>query len=268
MEKPPIIIGGCPRSGTTLVRVMLDSHPNIACGPELKALPLVAKSFQDMKKSLHKHLQAFYPISEADLAGLYGDLAKSLLEPYRRKTGKPRIAEKTPQNIGAFPLLVDMLPGSPLIHVIRDGRDVVCSLLKKKWFDPFTGKPLAYTRDARAAADYWRQVITIARRPQGPAFAAVYHEVRYEDLVRDPEPTLKRLLAFIGEPWDPAALEFDRHAHDLTPGRTTAREVSQSLHANSMGRWRSELTAGDKAAIKEVAGAMLIDLGYCSDLDW
>jgi hypothetical protein len=74
-------------------------------------------------------------------------------------------------------------------------------------------------------------------------------------------------LAFVGEPWDPAVLEFNKHSHDLTPGRTTAREVGLSLHGNSIGRWRDELSADDKAAIKEMAGALLMELGCCGDLD-
>jgi hypothetical protein len=268
MSMPPIIIGGCPRSGTTLLRVMLDSHPNIACGPELKAIHLVAMAFATMHKAFGENLQAHYGISEQRLAGIFGDQIKALLEPYRRRTGKPRIAEKTPQNIEVFPFLFHLLPGSPLIHVIRDGRDVVCSLLAERWVSPITGNVLDYTQDPRQAAEFWVKTLVDARPMRGRGYAGVYTEVRYEDLVQKPEPTLKRLLDFIGEPWDPAVLDFHRRAHDLPSAESGSRGVDRPLHEQSIGRWRRDLGERERAAVKEVAGATLMELGYCRDLDW
>jgi protein-tyrosine sulfotransferase len=268
MPKSPIIIGGCPRSGTTLLRVMLDSHPNIVCGPELKAIHLIAMAFATMHRAFGANLKEHYDISDERLAEIFGDQIRALLDPYRRKSGKSRIAEKTPQNIDVFPFLYHLLPGSPLIHVVRDGRDVVCSLLAQTWDNPLTGSALAYTRDAGKAAEFWVSTMTNAKPLRGRAYAEVYAEVRYEDLVLRPEPTLRRLLQFIGEPWDAAVLSFDRQPHDLPATEAGSRDVSRPLHAASIGRWQRDLRARDKAVVKEVAGQTLLELGYCADLDW
>jgi len=268
MPKPPVIIGGCPRSGTTLLRVMLDSHPNIACGPELKAIHMVVMAFATMHKTFGTNLKANYDISDEHLAGIFGDQIKALLEPYRRKAGKPRVAEKTPQNIDVFPFLFHLLPGSPLIHVIRDGRDVVCSLLAESWDNPISGEALNYTQDPRRAAEFWVRAIVDTRPMRGRGYAGVYTEVRYEDLVRQPEPTLRRLLQFIDEPWDPTMLEFHRRPHDLPSTESGSRGVDRPLQIGSIGRWRRDLSESDKAIVKDVAGATLIELGYAADLDW
>jgi hypothetical protein len=266
--KPPIIIGGCPRSGTTLLRVMLDSHPNIACGPELKAIPNVAMLFAQVHKAHSGHLQRHHGISGPTLARIFGAQIKSLLEPYRLRRGKPRIAEKTPDNFEVFRLLAFMLPGSPLINVIRDGRDVVCSLLTQKWLRPSTGNPISFTRNARRAAELWVDSITRTRSLTTPKYRRIYHELRYEDLVNAPEPTLKALFAFLEEPWDPVVLGFDRIDHDPTNSAEEWRKVMRPVDRSAIGRWRRDLSPADKEIVKEVAGRTLIDLDYCRDLDW
>jgi len=247
---------------------MLDSHPNIACGPELKAIHLVAMAFATMHNAFGANLKANYDISDERLAEIFGDQIKALLEPYRRRTGKPRVAEKTPQNIEVFPFLFHLLPGSPLIHVIRDGRDVVCSLLAEKWENPLTGQILDYTQDAGKAAAFWVKALTQTEPMRSRGYAGVYAEVRYEDLVLRPEPTLRQLFQFIDEPWDPAVLQFNERAHDLPPSESGSRGVREPLHPASIGRWRRDLNGRDKSVVKEIAGTALIDLGYATDLDW
>jgi Sulfotransferase family len=145
---------------------------------------------------------------------------------------------------------------------------VVCSLLSETWRSPLTGDVLAYTQDAGKAAEFWVGTMTNVKPMRGRGYAAVYAEVRYEDLVLRPEPTLRRLLQFIDEPWDAAVLHFDRHPHDLPATESGSRSVARPLNAGSIGRWQRDLSARDKAVVKEVAGRTLIELGYCADLDW
>jgi hypothetical protein len=268
MTRPPIFAGGAGRSGTTLLRVILDSHPNIACGPELKVTPALCRLWQDFQTSLSPPLRE-YLLTPNDINAIFAQTIVSLLEKYRQKSGKLRVAEKSPNNVFFFEHLNHMFPDSPLIHVIRDGRDVVCSLLTMQWMDPKTGKPLEYTRDVRKAAEYWARAVrtgqTVAR--QKPSVAKRYVELRYEELVNDPVSTLHPLFTFLDEPWDPAVLQFHQQQRNLA-GESSAEQVSRELYTSAVARWQRDLKPEHKSAIKDVAGDLLVELGYARDNDW
>jgi protein-tyrosine sulfotransferase len=267
MADSPIFVGGAGRSGTTLLRVILDSHPNITCGPELKVTPVVADLWHKFQTVNFPPLRE-YLLTPSDINEIFRRMLASLLEKYRRQSGKARIAEKSPNNVFFFQHLHHMFPESPLVHVIRDGRDVVCSLLTMNWINPQTGQRVEYTRNARKAAEYWVSAVTIGRRAgENPAIRPHYLEIRYEDVVQHPEETLQRLFEFIGEAWDPAVLEFHRQQRNLA-GESSAEQVSRPLYSASIARWKADLTGEDKEAVKQVAGNLLVELGYTSNFDW
>ncbi|MEX2643051.1 MAG: sulfotransferase [Acetobacterales bacterium] len=264
MTRPPIFIGGAGRSGTTLLRVMLDSHPAIACGPELKILPAILRQWVDMRTSYAPPL-AQWRIGPAETDRLYRQLVEGLLEPYRVAAGKPRVAEKTPGNVLFFRQFHALFPDSPLVHVIRDGRDVVTSLLSMDWTDPATGQAPPYTRDARRAAEYWVSCVRGGRSALDmPGLSERYIEVRYEELARDPETTLRTLLVAVGEEWNPAVLEFHRKPHDLSD-ESSADAVQDPLNTAAIGRWQEDLKPGQLALVQSVAGDLLAELGYLRD---
>jgi hypothetical protein len=268
MSRPPIFIGGAGRSGTTLLRVILDSHPNIACGPELKVTPAICALWQDFQTSqsppLREHL-----LTPGDINAIFAQMIIALLEKSRQKSAKPRIAEKSPNNVFYFEHLNCIFPDSPLIHVIRDGRDVVCSLLSMNWIDSKTDKPLDYTRDAHKAAVYWARAVQSGRivARKKPSVAARYTEVRYEELISDPALALRALFAFLDEAWDPAVLGFHEQKRTLA-GESSGDQVSRALYDSAIGRWQRDLRPEHKSAIKEVAGDLLVELGYARDNDW
>lgn len=262
-QKPPIFIGGAGRSGTTLLRVILDSHPNVACGPELKVSQVIAKLWYDFQTKYTSIIKE-YGITAADTNRLFADLIKGLLEKYRLKEGKERIAEKTPSNINIFPHLHEMFPDSPLIHVIRDGRDVVASLLSMNWQSP-DGKPMEYTRNVKKAAKFWVTTVTIGRRfaQSSKSASKVYYEVRYEDIVNDPEKCLKPLFDFIDEPWEPIVLEYHKLKRNLAH-ESSADQVYKQLYSTSIGRWKNDLSPDQLEDVKHSAGALLDELDYNS----
>jgi hypothetical protein len=266
MGNSPIFVGGAGRSGTTLIRVILDSHPNIACGPELKVTPMIADMWHSFQTAHLPPLKE-YLLTPGHINQIFGQLILSLLEEYRKQSGKARVAEKSPNNVFFFQHLHHIFPQSPLIQVIRDGRDVVCSLLTMNWVDPRTGKPIEYTRDAGKAAQYWASAVQSGRKVRENGSAALYAELRYEDIVTRPEPTLKGLFASVGEPWDPAVLDFHNRERNLA-GESSAEQVSKPLYSASVGRWEKNLDPAGKKAVKEVAGDLLIELGYAADNDW
>ena len=124
IDNTPIFIGGAGRSGTTLLRVLLDTHPRIACGPELKVIPMVAGMWQQFQQPLYPILERYH-LSHASINDIFATMLRSLTGEFVARSGKSRLAEKTPDNVFFFQHLSYMFPGSPFIHVIRDGRDVV-----------------------------------------------------------------------------------------------------------------------------------------------
>lgn len=264
---PPIFVGGAGRSGTTLLRVVLDSHPRIACGPELKVTPAICGLWYDMQTGFFPALLE-HGLGREDLNALTRALIDGLLAKFRASQGKHRSAEKSPNNVFYFEHLHRIFPDSPLVHVLRDGRDVVCSLLTMDWVDSRTGAPIDYTRDARKAAQYWVQAVQAGRQAGRNIGPARYREIKYEDIVARPEPTLRALFAFLGEMWDDAVLRFHENTARPLGHESSAAQVSRPLYASAAGRWANDLKPADKAAVKAVAGDLLIELGYAADKSW
>lgn len=269
-QKPPIFIGGAGRSGTTLIRVILDSHSNIACGPEFKFTPLITEFWYQLQDNykLFKNMFNEYQISDIDIDNITGNMLLSFLDKYRIKRGKSRIAEKSPNNILVFFQLHKILPQSPLVHVVRDGRDVITSLLSMDWKDQ-NGIAINYTKDIISAAKYWKQIIDIGKQFKNFSNIAASHylQIKYEDVILSPEITLKNLFKFIDEPWESDVLNYHKQERNLVK-ESSSNQVSKKMYSSSIGRWKKELTSEQVNSIKPIIGSTLIELGYAKDLNW
>ncbi|MBA3655049.1 MAG: sulfotransferase [Actinobacteria bacterium] len=207
IDHKPIFIVGCQRSGTTLLRLILDAHPNLSIGPESRFLDDLAKvTGEDWPRIEPYGLpREFF---HERFAALFHDFQMT----YAQRRGKRRWGDKSPRYTLHLPFLDALFPECQVIHVIRDGRDVVSSH-RERW-----GYASAYKATAK-----WQRYIEAARaagRNLGPARFA---EVRYEALVADPEPELRRLLEFLGEPWDDAVLHHNEVPHDVTASYQSRR---------------------------------------------
>jgi len=159
----PIFIGGAGRSGTTLMRALLDAHPRICCGPELKALPEISGLYRSFAAASSPVQQA-YGNTLADIRSYFQEFIERLVGKYRRASGKPRWGEKTPHNLLCMLMLGEIFPDARFIHMIRDGRDVACSLVKMDWTDAGTGQKLGYCQNIRNAARYWRDLVRFGQQ--------------------------------------------------------------------------------------------------------
>ncbi len=248
--EPPIFIGGHHRSGTTLLRVMLNRHPRIACGPEGQLFDRT--SFLDF----HRFLEANWiprlrghGLGEADIDRGIAAFINEFFARYAVERDKPRWAEKTPKNILYIEYLFRLFPNARFIHMIRDPRDIHCSVIAKARTDTPRWRDVAAESTARG---WVRRIEAGARWEEDPR----YIEVRYEDLSRHPSDVMERILSFLDEPWDERVLQPEQ------PAAANVPNVNQPVFGTSVGRWRADLSDVDAAVIETVAGPIMRTLGY------
>ncbi len=216
-ESRPTFVVGCPRSGTTLVRVMLDAHPNISCGPE----SLFLRHIADLERR-HLQLDQFLVTQEEWDAHLR-DLFVWLHAQRASQLGKTRWVDKSPSYAMIPDFLDRLFPDCQLVHVVRDPRDVVDSW-RRRWG----------LRSCLRATRTWRMSVQRARR-FGVAHPDRYFEVRYEELVQSPEPVMRKLIEWLGEPWDARVMEFASFPPEGNrPGRKRAK-VDKPAEASRAG---------------------------------
>ncbi|MEC7242767.1 MAG: sulfotransferase [Myxococcota bacterium] len=254
-----LFIGGAGRSGTTLLRAMLDAHANIDVGPERKIIRGVCE-LRDQWEGSRDIL---------DAAGLTPEIldkaTRAFITTLMESTGNgaSRIGEKTPPNLLYMEVLGRLYPQAKFIHVIRDGRAVSASLLKQNWIDMNTGQRLPYCSEPKSAAQYWMTMVEDIRR-QAETVPGRYLEIRYEDLVTHPREVMMRVLTFLEEPWDEAVLRHEQAGVDLPSTESSSVAVSQAVNTKAIDRWKTELSEEVLALIEQQAGATLKRLGYAA----
>lgn len=248
-----VIIGGTPRSGTTLVRRTLDRHPGLCCGPETSILlpggiriEQVASEYKWPAAELRELMAA------SDSQGAFVD---AFARAYRERRRRPRWAEKTPLNVHSFEWVLERFPQARLVHVIRDGRDVVCSMRQhpeRRWVDGMEVKELR-PQPVEAYMKRWVRDTEAGIAMRGDPR---YMEVRYEELVEDPEGVLRGLVAALDEPWLPRLLV------ERTPRSGGPAHANSRISTGSVGRWRQDLSGDERAAVQRIGGELLARLGY------
>ena len=279
----PVIVG-VPRSGTTLLRMMIDAHPEVAIPPETGFLPALAQldPSSDSAEAAWQIITRIHtwPDFHLDAAALRGtfdrlaplapaDAARAFYRAYAARHGKARWGDKTPGYSASIDRIAALLPEARFIHLIRDGRDVVVSV-RALWFRPGD--------TVEACARDWAQRIG-ATRALG-ANVPWYLEVRYEALVLQPENTLRTICEFLELPFQPSmlgyyagsAVRLDEHeARYDADGRLliakadrlqNQRFVTEPPRPDRIGRWQTELTSDEIRRFAGVAGEWLDRLGY------
>lgn len=265
-EFRPVFVGGAGRSGTTLLRSMLGCHSRLFATNELKVLPDIAALRR--KFDMLSGVCESFNLGPAYLDDVFGLMIYSLLLPALERSGKQRIVEKTPHNVLAMDVLGRLFPQARFVHVIRDGRDVCCSLVRMDWRDA-SGQRVWYTTSIRNAAKYWRDVVKTARaQARLPYLQGRYIEVRYESLVTDPKRTLRVVLDFIGEPWEDQVLDDHLRASLVSNEvrESSTEQVKSKLSEKAIGRWEKEMSPEDLKAFYEEAGELWEELGYADSL--
>ena len=150
-DKRLIFVGGPPRSGTTLLQNMLDSHPDILGGPEFLHIPDIIKLRNLLQSSISREWINLI-CSHDEIEKYIHSLISNTLLSFADKHGGKMYSEKTPENVLAFPELVDILPSAHFIFVVRDPRAIVASLLSVGKKARSKGEtPAPYTVNVHAA---------------------------------------------------------------------------------------------------------------------
>jgi protein-tyrosine sulfotransferase len=266
-SRPHIILGGCGRSGTTLVRLLLDSHPNICCGPESKLYLADRLNRSDLTRAFKLDPGAIEKaFSESTSRTQFID---SFADICCAASGKRRWAEKTPRNILHLEYIFRSFPQSKFIHVLRDGRDVACSLRTHPRHRVENGVlvPLNTWNPMEVCAARWRDDI-LASKPfwKEPRF----YVLRYEELVQNARETLEKLFQFVGESWSDSLLQQEKTSSIFRDPLTFPQnpEALKPIGSDALGRWQRDMSADDKQCFKTITGELLVELGYASNNDW
>ena len=266
-----ILVLGTPRSGTTLLRRLLNAHPRIACPGETNVFTACGRFLrseriaEDVRIGVVEGLgYAGFPADE--VLRRLRDLAFSFHRDYAARQGKPRWASKTA--FDAFYLReIERLCSGHVAFVClqRHGLDVACSLQElcernggylHELHEYVRQYPMVLEAFARVWVDLTQALLDFVARHADDALL-----IRYEDLVRDPDATMDRVLRFLGDTWDPAWTQralADREQLGLGDWKTYGRTA---VDAASVGRWR-KLSPSTIHRLAEICNPTLERSGY------
>ena len=268
--RPPLFILGVRRSGTTLLRVMLDRHSELAVPDESYFVPQLADrhlrrvdpdEFVDDLRRINTVTEWEVPLDKVR-ARLHDDMPvgeaiATVYAVYAEERGKRRWGDKTPMYMQNLRLLERLFPDALFVHLIRDGRNAALSFLEmprglvtETWMHP------------RTAADFacqWRAEVRAARRLGGRVGGARYLEVRYEELVADVEVVLRRICEFARLAYEPAMADY---AGNVDVSAKPHQQRLMQPPTQGVRDWRTEMSAEDVAGFERVAGDLLRELEY------
>jgi hypothetical protein len=270
----PYIVG-VDRSGTTLLRAMLASHPDLAIPDEANFRLKLSVKPERYEQADGIDLEAFVPDLFADGMfrswGLseeetrmalqaaaprsFADAMRALFLHAARKEGKTRYGDKTPQGVMVMPRLSRLFPEARFIHIIRDGRDVALSHIHTEGFIP----------SAAEVAIKWKTMIERGQSDGRILGPERYREVRYEQLVERPEAVVHSLCGYIELDFHASMLRYFERPLEVLGATQPGIGFHASLYkppTKGLRNWRAQMKAPDLEIFEAIAGDLLERLGY------
>jgi len=231
-EQPaPIFLLGFPRSGLTLLNTMLGCHSDISSLEERPTIEACVRALAESPAGYPQALDALAPVDLADLRGTYRQQVRHFL------VGEPR-----PVLVDMFPLrtlyvatIARLFPGAKVVFMQRHPADVVLSNFMQEYS---INDATVHCFDIQDAARFYADTLAYWN-DDGRQLPLSIHELRYEDLIAEPEQTLRRLLQSLELPWQDAVLEGHvERARDVRSHTSSYHQIAEPLYDRSVDRWR------------------------------
>jgi tetratricopeptide (TPR) repeat protein len=231
-----VLLGGHPRSGTTLIEQVLDAHPDIISAEE--TLIFHSEAFLPLKRGRAPET----PVLEILNAATPEQLARSrrnylqITEKFLGTAiGNRLLVDKNPSQTAQIPAIVRIFPQAKFLVALRDPRDVCLScFMQPLALNPVASSYLSLEDAARefvSLMGFWKSI--------APKLSNPWLEVRYEDVVADLESVARRTLEFLEVPWDARVLDFDEHARNKIVRSPTYADVVKPVFKGAVGRWKN-----------------------------
>jgi hypothetical protein len=277
---PYVFLVGCPRSGTTLLHRLVDAHPKLAIVHETLWIPrfyerrvgltpdgyvtpaLLPRLLEHRRfGELGVGAEELERLLETNGRVSFASFVSALFECYGATHGKRLVGDKSPGYVRSISVLHGLWPRARFVHLIRDGRDVCLSAVTWKKADrlfrdlgTWPSEPIA------TAALWWERSVRLGQEAGGALPAGLYHEVRYEELVADPERECRSICAFLEVEYDAAMLRFHEGRTRSASGLSSKRRWLPPTAG--LRDWRTEMDSRDVERFEAAAGDLLDELGY------
>lgn len=265
----PFFIGGCDRSGTTMLGALLGSHPECLCIPESQFKIPAYRIWQEQQESvdqvnLLKWISQQYSfkiwnvnidaLSISEKFSTFQNTMDWVVSQYGQSLGRDHFhswVDHTPNNIQYGKMLLDMFPNAKIIHIVRDGRAVASSILDLDWGPNQIDK----------AANYWLKRLAFGFALELFCKKDQVYRVRYEDVLLDTENTIKKICGFLGLQFYSCMLNNNGFQVPLFTACQHAL-VGKPLDLTRVNSWKSSLLKRQIEIFEHIAGEMLLYLDY------
>lgn len=271
----PIFVAGCPRSGTTMLQLMLHAHPRIAIPPETRFVMAAYRErrrFGDLREADNRYRLARWIVDRPqsrfrDLGLDPGEVTEQIVaapptlgsalgvvfRAYAQRFGKPRWGDKRPAYLSNLDLILKLFPDAQIINIVRDGRDCVASLREMPW----------HRVDIYRSVSAWARAYDEGRRAARRLGPSSYYELRYENLVRRPTEELTALCRYLEEDYHPAMAQPSELAPVAVPAHKTWHARTRSeITTQRVGSWSERLSPAEVAICEAALGSRLRACGY------
>lgn len=226
-SRAPIFIVGLPRSGSTLLEQILASHSQVAGTMELPNILNIVAQFEDLAASRDGYPETIAPVERTELAALG---RRYLTETAALRASRERFTDKQPNNFNHVGLIHAILPNATIIDARRHPMDTCFSTFKQHF-----AQGQAFSYDLQGLGRYYRSYLGLMDHWDQVLPGKVLR-VQYEDMVREPEREIRRLLAHCALAFEPACLNF--HATPRAVRTASAEQVRQPIYTSAVGHWR------------------------------
>lgn len=278
VTSPFLFVVGCPRSGTTLLQRMLDNHPQLTVANDTHFITRAAKRTlrkdpqpvltEDLVKAV-KSYRRFYRMgldeeqvnSVAGNCATYAEFVGRLYTLRGQKKKKPFSGEKTPDNCRKMPLLHGLFPDARFVHIIRDGRNTALSALNWATETKGPGKWSLWGEDpVGTCALWWRWQAGIGHRDGQLLADNRFYQVKYEDLVDEPERELRAIAGFLDIPYSDAMANYHAGKTRSHPGLSAKSAWLPPV--KNLRDWQKDMSPEDISVFEGIAGPLLRENGY------